>query len=151
MAVKNTKKSPKKTTNYKKHTKKKPARRKKGSASSGRAFFACIIAAVLGVIVGVLVCRAITARDEFSLIGDSEIVYSVGDDVTYLDEGARVISLGRDISADVNVQTTLKKTDEGYIVDCSSEGVFYIKYIVDDIKYGDTVRVRTIRVEGADK
>lgn len=151
MAVKNAGKSPKNKANYKKSSKKGSARRKKGKNSSSTAVFLCILAAALGILVGLLVCRAVTAGDEFSLIGDSEIVCTVGDDVTYKDEGVRILSLGRDISSKVSVQTDLKKADGGYIVDCSKEGVYFIKYTVDDIKYGQTVRIRTIRVEGEDE
>lgn len=74
-------------------------------------------------------------NDTFELIGDKTIQLSVGQ--TYTDEGAKAISFGKDISHKIVTENN---------IDFSTAGNYYIKYTVDDIRFKDVVRYRTIIV-----
>ena len=95
--------------------------------------------------------KLVTEGDRFELLGEKEIHVGIGEEFFYTDEGVKLVSLGRDLSDSVKVETNLKKTDKGYTVDSSRGGVYYIKYTVDDIKYGETVRVRAVIVGEGEK
>ncbi len=114
-------------------------------------FFACVILLLVGVISGIGCMKLVTEGDRFELLGEKEIHVGIGEEFFYTDEGVKLVSLGRDLSDSVKVETNLKKTDKGYTVDSSRGGVYYIKYTVDDIKYGETVRVRAVIVGEGEK
>lgn len=114
-------------------------------------FFACVVLLLVGVISGIGTMKLVTEGDRFELLGEKEIHVGIGEEFFYTDEGVKLVSLGRDLSDSVKVETNLKKTDKGYTVDSSRGGVYYIKYTVDDIKYGETVRVRSVIVGEGEK
>ncbi len=115
---------------------------------SGGQIAACIAAFVIGIIAGLGSFALITENDRFELVGDKEIRVSLGEEYVYHEEGATLISFGRDLSEEVKIETNLEKTDDGYIIDSSKEGIYYIKYSSDDVKYKNTLRVRSIIVGG---
>lgn len=127
---------------------KKAASAYRKSGMSGGQIAACIAAFVIGIIAGLGSFGLITENDRFELVGDKEIKVALGEEFTYREEGARLVSLGRDLSEEVRIETNLEKTEDGYLVDSSKEGIYYIKYTSDDVKYKNTVRVRTIIVGG---
>ena len=107
------------------------------------------LALLVGIGVGVGACAFVCRDDCFKLKGDANYTVAIGADITYSDEGVKIISFGRDISADVEIDTNLKKVGEGkYKVDTSKPTEYYIIYTVEDAKYGDIQRVRTITVKG---
>ena len=107
------------------------------------------LALIIGVGAGIGVYSSISRDDCFKLKGDSEYTIPVGTDIIYVDEGARIISFGKDISSEVKVETNLKKIGNGeYSVDTSEPTEYYMIYTVDDTKYGKVQRVRTITVKG---
>ena len=109
----------------------------------------CALALIIGVGAGIGAYSFISRNDCFKLRGDAEYTVSVGAEVTYVDEGVKIISFGKDISSEVEVKTNLKKISSGkYAVDTTKPTEYYIIYTVDDAKYGNIHRVRTITVKG---
>ena len=140
--------------------KKKVARKAKSKAKSkakrtakkisALSYVIWAIALVGGIALGAVSCAFVCRNDGFRLNGKAEYTLTVGqEENVYSDKGAQVISFGRDISKDVKVSTNLKELGDGeYEIDTSDEGVYYIIYTVDDVRFGDIKRVRTFRVVG---
>ena len=109
----------------------------------------CFLALALGVGAGVGAYTYVSRNDCFVINGEKKYEISVGTEFTYVDEGAKVISLGRDISDRVSVETNLTEISEGkYTADTTKTGEYYIIYTVDSAKYGEVQRVRVITVKG---
>lgn len=124
----------------------------KAKRISAASYVIWVIALALGVALGAFACYFLCRNDGFELKGKNELILPVGAEgssVTYVDKGATAVSFGRDISRDINVSTNLKEIGDGeYMVDTSKEGVYFIIYTVEDVRFGDIKRVRTIRVGG---
>ena len=124
----------------------------KAKKISAASYVIWVIALALGVALGAFAYSFLCRNDCFELKGKSEITIPLGDEGSsgiYTDKGAKVISFGKDISRNVKVSTGLKEVGDGeYEIDTSKEGVYYIIYTVDDVRFGDVKRVRTIRVGG---
>lgn len=106
---------------------------------------------VVGVALGVYAAMAMTENDCFELNGEKEISVSVGTPYVYHEDGAKIVSIGRDISDRLRVKTELVSDGQGgYVVDTDSPGVYTIVYTVDDIKFGRIQKIRTIRVVGGE-
>ena len=102
-----------------------------------------IVFLIVGIAAGVLVSRQITKNDKFILNGEKAVQMEVGG--AFVDEGATVISFGRDISSDVQVS--------GDELNADVEGVYQLVYTVDDLRWGDYQLVRVVVVgnpEGAE-
>ena len=102
-----------------------------------------IVFLIVGIAAGVLVSRQITKNDKFILNGEKIVQMEVGG--AFVDEGATVISFGRDISSDVQVS--------GDELNADVEGVYQLVYTVDDLRWGDYQLVRVVVVgnpEGAE-
>ena len=114
-------------------------------------FVVWILALAIGVAVGVGACAFLCRNDGFTLIGKSEITVPVEEGKTYeyTDKGVRAVSFGRDISRRVQVETNITELGDGeYSFDASTEGVYYLIYTVDDARFGEIRRIRTIVVGG---
>jgi hypothetical protein len=124
----------------------------KAKRISAASYVIWVLALVFGVALGAFACYFLCRNDGFELKGKSEYTLEVGGEgssVTYTDKGASVVSFGKDISKKVKVSTSLTEVGDGeYKIDTSKEGVYYIIYTVDDVRFGDIKRVRTIRVGG---
>ena len=124
----------------------------KAKKISAASYVIWVIALLLGLALGAFACYYICRNDGFELKGKSEISIPLGDEGSsgiYTDKGAQVVSFGKDISRKVKVSTSLSEVGDGeYKIDTSKEGVYYIIYTVDDVRFGDIKRVRTIRVGG---
>ena len=111
-----------------------------------------VFALLLGLALGAFACHFICRNDGFELKGKSEYTLDLGGEgssVIYTDKGASAVSFGKDISKNIRVSTSLEEYGDGeYKIDTSKEGVYYIVYTVDDVRFGDVKRVRTIRVGG---
>ena len=102
-----------------------------------------IVFLIVGIAAGVLVSRQITKNDKFILNGEKIVQMEVGG--AFVDEGATVISFGRDISSGVQVG--------GDELNVQQEGIYQLIYTVDDIRWGEYQLVRVIIVgnpEGAE-
>ena len=95
---------------------------------------------VLGAAAGAAVSWFMTKDDRFVLNGEKEITLAVGE--AYEEQGAEVISFGRDISENVVIS--------GDTVDESTEGVYQIVYPVEDLRWGEYQVVRVVTVGDGD-
>ena len=124
----------------------------KAKRISAASYVIWIIALLLGLALGAFACHYICRNDGFELKGKSEINIALGGEGSsgiYTDKGASVVSFGKDLSKKVKVNTSLTEVGDGeYKIDTSKEGVYYIIYTIDDVRFGDIKRVRTIRVGG---
>lgn len=128
--------------------KRKPGRSKKLSFAG---IITILLVAILGAGVGAGACYYISRKDCFDIIGQDELTLTLPSDQTltsenyYIDQGVKIISFGRDVSSKVVVETNLTKTEDGkYTAD--EIGTYYIKYSVDDIKYGKIFTIERIRL-----
>ena len=104
-----------------------------------------VLAAVflaVGIGAGVFASEALSAGDSFTLNGGREVHLSLGE--AFDDPGATVLSFGRDISDRVQVGGDADRFD------ADTPGTYYFVYTVDDLRWGDYQRVRTVIVGGSD-
>lgn len=95
---------------------------------------------VIGAAAGAAVSWFMTKDDRFVLNGEKEITLAVGE--VYEEQGAEVISFGRDISENVVIS--------GDTVDETTEGVYQIVYSVEDLRWGEYQLVRVVTVGDGD-
>ena len=95
-----------------------------------------VLLLALSAVGGFFTAKVLTQNDTFEIIGEQTIYLQVGE--TYQDEGAKVISFGRDLSDQVKSENT---------VDTSVAGDYYIKYTVEDIRFGNVCRYRYVVVQ----
>lgn len=95
---------------------------------------------LIGAAAGAAVSWFMTKDDRFVLNGEKEITLAVGE--AYEEQGAEVISFGRDISENVVIS--------GDTVDESTEGVYQIVYSVEDLRWGEYQLVRVVTVGDGD-
>ena len=111
-----------------------------------------ILFLILGIVGGYFLSQAICEKDQFRLLGDDEIIVSVGEDFVYEDDGVRLISFGKDLSSRVTVTTDMEEIDDTtFTCDTSREGRYHIKYTVDEGRYRKVCRIRTITVKGGEE
>ena len=72
-------------------------------------------------------------NDKFEIIGEKTINLTLGE--TYQDEGAVAISFGKDITDKILSENN---------IDFTKPGQYYIKYTVEDARYKDVCRYRTV-------
>ena len=99
-----------------------------------------ILFLAIGAVGGWFGIKFATRNDCFEIIGEEKIELSIGE--TYLDQGVKVISFGKDCQDKVNVETNLKKTADY----ADQAGIYYITYTVDNIKYGSIFKIQKIRL-----
>ena len=121
-----------------------------------KAILIILMITIIGGVIGAGMCWFVCRDDCFTIIGQDELTlpmttvnYINGEPIeiatSYVDEGVKVISFGRDISKDVYIETDLKQNEDGgYYAD--EIGTYYIIYKVDDIKYGKIFTVERIRL-----
>lgn len=95
---------------------------------------------LIGAAAGAAVSWFMTKDDRFVLNGEKEITLAVGE--VYEEQGAEVISFGRDISENVVIS--------GDTVDETTEGVYQIVYSVEDLRWGEYQLVRVVTVGDGD-
>lgn len=89
-----------------------------------------------GAVGGFFAANLITKNDKFEIVGEKTIHLEMGE--TYQDEGAVAISFGRDISKNIKAENN---------IDYTTAGEYYIKYTVEDIRYGNICRYRYVIVQ----
>lgn len=85
---------------------------------------------------GYFTFHLMTQNDEFTIIGEKTITLSVGD--AYEDEGAKIISFGKDRRDTLHIENT---------VNTQEAGEYYVKYSSTDYRYKNVVRYRYVIVE----
>ena len=118
---------------------------------SGFSIFQILLLAILFIgffAGGFALCKVLTRNDYFDLLGDKEIVISVGMDYTYSEDGFKAISFSKDVSDQVVVSTNLMRDAEGnYIIPTDKTGEYVIKYTINSSRLKNIVRYRVFRVE----
>lgn len=106
------------------------------------------VSLLLGAVGGAFFAYSATAKDEFTVIGSKETAVSVGSELTYVDEGIKCISLGKDLSDKVEIKTNMTRSADGktFTGDTSFEGEYYITYTVTEGRYAGLSRVRIFRI-----
>lgn len=106
---------------------------------------ALILGIGAGMLYGMFTCR----KDCFELNGAKEFTFAVGEELEFVDPKVKVIEFGRNIADKVEVETNMTVKENGtYTVDTDKPGVYYIKYTVDSVRYGEICRIRTITIGG---
>ncbi len=108
-------------------------REKKAKQAVKKTHKGYIIIAVLflavGVFGGYFATKFITKNDCFELNGKKDFSYKVGEIISYKDEGIKYISLGKDKSGSVQIETNMTKGNDGtFTADTSKPGEYYIIY-----------------------
>ena len=112
-----------------------------------------ILALAIGLAVGYLACSALTKNDGFSLKGEKNVVYNVGEgggSVTLGEDGWTLTAFGKDASDKVSVETDLQTTAGGYTVPTDEPGVYRIVYRPTHFLFSKYSLVRTVTVKAAD-
>ena len=112
-----------------------------------------ILALAIGLAVGYLACSALTKNDGFSLKGEKNVVYNVGEgggSVTLKEDGWTLTALGKDASGKVSVETDLQKTAGGYVVPTDEPGIYRIVYRPTHFLFSKYSLVRTVTVNAAE-
>ena len=120
----------------------KRLKRNLNKLSAGAIFIAVLLLA-FGAVGGYFGVKFITKNDCFVLNGNDEITLQIGE--TYADEGAKIISFGKDVSSDITIETNLKKNPDGELY-AEEEGTYYIVYKSTNLKYGTIFKVQKIRL-----
>lgn len=117
------------------------------------AMIVLIVVLVAGLLVGYLACTALTKNDGFSLKGEKEISFTVGDgdgSVTLAEPGWTLTALGHDASGSVKVETELQQTEGGYTVPTDGAGVYRIVYRPTHFLFSKYSLIRTVTVNDAE-
>lgn len=116
----------------------------KKSSKNNKTFIAVIVCLLIGLVSGFFICQYVMRNDCFELIGTDEIYLTLGE--SYVDEGVRAISLGRDVSDKYSISSTnMKMNDDGSFT-ADEVGTYYIVYTVDDWQYNMLFKVQRIRL-----
>ncbi len=111
---------------------------------SAGVIFLAIFLSVAGAVGGYFGVKYISRNDCFEIIGQDESTFEIGSD-PYEDEGVKVVAFGVDETDKVKIETNLKRNADGKYY-AETEGTYYIKYTVDNIKYGSIFKVQKIRL-----
>ena len=137
-----TKTTRKATLNIETSDKDKRKVRKTIKKMSSKALTLALSFLLIGGLGGVGAGYMITKDDCFTINGKDEITLTLSEH--YVDEGVSVVAFGADDSDKVIIETDLKQDENGYYAE--SEGTYYIKYTVDNLKYGKIFKVQKIRL-----
>ncbi len=97
-------------------------------------FLIVIVIFAVAICGGYFTSKALTKDDKFEIIGEKEIILTLGDD--YIEEGAVAIAFGKDISSQIEIDSS--------DLDLTQAGEYYIKYSVDNFLYKDVFRYRYV-------
>ena len=98
---------------------------------------------IIGIGLGIGAGFYISRNDCFEIIGADELTLTIGEN--YYDEGCKVISLGKDVSNDIEIETDLTVNLDGSLTGDETK-TYYILYKSNDIKYGKIFTVTKIRL-----
>ncbi len=126
--------------------------KKRKKAFSFGMFLLILMFAASGAMGGFFTAKTLMKNDCFILNGKDEITLQIGE--KYTDEGAKVIAFGKDDSGKIKTETNMKRNNDGTYYS-NEEGTFYIKYTINNLKYGTIFKVQKIRlitfVEGTEQ
>lgn len=124
---------------------------KKNSKKAGKhvkklgigAIFGAIMLLCVGAFGGFVGCKIATRKDCFVLNGNDEITLQIGE--TYVNEGAKIVAFGKDVSSEVLIETNLLTNEDGEFY-ATEEGTYYMIYKSTNFKYGSIFKVQKIRL-----
>ena len=117
--------------------------KKSGSKLTKSLGILAVVFLVIGVGLGIGASFYLCRNDCFEIIGSDELTLTIGEN--YYDEGCKVISFGRDISDEVEIETDLIINSDGSLTGDDTK-TYYILYKSNDIKYGKVFTVTKIRL-----
>ena len=97
------------------------------------AFLLVVLFLLAGAVAGYFTVKHLTKNDKFELVGAKTITLRLGE--TYEDEAAVAISFGRDVSEKIKVENNINNLEAGR---------YYIKYTIDDLRFGGVIKYRYI-------
>ena len=102
---------------------------------------------IIGLAAGAFLAHGSISGDLFTLNGEKERSVAIGEELIYVDEGISCISMGKDLSDKVKIETNMTTTDGvTYTADTSADTEYYITYTVTEGRYAGLSRVRTFTV-----
>ena len=103
---------------------------------------------LIGAIAGAFYAHTVTANDRFTLKGEKSTTVTVGETLIYEDEGIECISMGKDVSDKVEIQTNMKRSEDGktFSGNTDTECEYYITYTVTEGRYAGLSRIRIFTV-----
>ena len=103
---------------------------------------------IIGAIGGAAYAYIVTAKDEFTLIGERVTTVRLGETLVYEDEGIKCISMGKDLSDKVEIKTNMTRSADGttFSGDTKFEGEYYVTYTVTEGRYAGLSRVRIFKI-----
>lgn len=117
--------------------------KKNGSKLTKSLGILAVVFLVIGVGLGIGASFYLCRNDCFEIIGSDELTLTIGEN--YYDEGCKVVSFGRDISDEVEIETDLIINSDGSLTGDDTK-TYYILYKSNDIKYGKVFTVTKIRL-----
>lgn len=117
--------------------------KKSGSKLTKSLGILAVVFLVIGVGLGIGASFYLCRNDCFEIIGSDELTLTIGEN--YYDEGCKVVSFGRDISDEVEIETDLIINSDGSLTGDDTK-TYYILYKSNDIKYGKVFTVTKIRL-----
>lgn len=99
---------------------------------------------IIGALIGLGTSYMITKDDCFILNGSKEVVLELNG--TYLEQGVKVISFGKDVSKDVRIVIYDVNDEEVENVDSSLENEYTIVYTIENVKYSNYKLIRVVKV-----
>ena len=118
-----------------------------------------VVALLVGIAAGALVCMVLFKNDRFVLKGSTQFSLDAGTPYVYVEEGVEAVCFGRDVSnaLDVVYSKEITKDADGNYVIPAEAGVYTITYTVDCYKFGEDgpngqiKRIRTFVVNEAEE
>ena len=110
---------------------------------SGKSIAIILACFILATALGAGVCFLLGKNDNFDLVGNSELSFTLGE--TYMDEGVDIKEFGIDLSKKAIVETNLN-TDANGAYYAPESGTYYVKYTVKSIKFGFVYPTQKVRL-----
>ena len=102
-------------------------------------FWLALLFLCIGVGAGFGTTYFLTRNDIFEINGKTEITLEVGD--KYVEQGAKAIAFGKDISGSVKIEGK---------VDTTKVGRYVLKYTINNIRFNDYTLYKLVIVEEAE-
>ncbi|MBE7082239.1 MAG: DUF5011 domain-containing protein [Clostridiales bacterium] len=106
--------------------------------------FILLTCLIVGIGAGIGTAYFLTRNDKFELVGNAEIVLKVSD--TYNEQGAVCVAFGKDVTDDIVIVGEPEANADGLV-----EGVYVVKYTIDNFRYKGYTLYRQIIVEGVEE
>ena len=108
-----------------------------------------VIALIAGLAIGYFGASFISGGDVLSLNGDKITVVNEGETVTYVDEGIKYVSNGKDLSGKYEISDTnmVKNSDGAYVGVPTADQELYIIYTVIEGRAAGQTLYRVFRVD----